>query len=128
MSILRYLWAFPGTFVGLPFVLLAWCTGRVRVVTGVIEACGGCLPWCLRRLPLSGPAAAITLGHVVLGVDAHWLETTRTHERVHVAQYECWGPLFIPAYLLASAVLYFRGGDPYFDNPFEKAAYERGRR
>jgi len=67
--------------------------------------------------------AAITLGHVVLGCDEATLTRTRRHERVHVRQYERWGPLFIPAYLLASAWLGLRGFNAYLDNPFEVEAY-----
>ena len=50
-------------------------------------------------------------------------DLTRTHERVHVRQCERWGPLFIPAYLLASLLIRLRGGRPYEDNPFEREAY-----
>jgi hypothetical protein len=57
----------------------------------------------------------------VLVVD-HADEELMTHERVHVAQYERWGPLFIPVYLLAGLVTKLRGGRAYADNPFELAA------
>ena len=42
-------------------------------------------------------------------------------------QCERWGPLFIPAYLLASLWILFnpRGRNPYFDNPFEREAYNK---
>ena len=66
----------------------------------------------------------MTLGHVVLGRDSRLLELTRPHERVHVRQVERWGPLFIPAYLFASVLVYFKGGRAYEDNPFEREAYE----
>jgi hypothetical protein len=65
----------------------------------------------------------MTLGHVVLGRTASALDVSREHELVHVRQYERWGPLFIPAYLLCSALIWFRGGDAYRDNPFEREAY-----
>jgi len=67
----------------------------------------------------------MTLGHVVLGRDELLLDLTRDHERVHVRQCERWGPLFIPAYLLASLWVKLRGGRPYEDNPFEREAYGR---
>ena len=60
----------------------------------------GAGPRTLGRLA-QGPHA-LTLGHVVLGVSQAALDDTRAHERVHVAQYERWGPLFLPAYLAAS--------------------------
>ena len=69
--------------------------------------------------------AALTLGHIVLGVDQESLEKSRPHERVHVMQYERWGPFFIPLYLLSSAAAYMRGQNPYWDNRFEKEAYRK---
>jgi hypothetical protein len=89
----------------------------------VLEAHGGKITNLLDRGMIFGPAAAMTLGHVVIGQDQASLVRTREHERVHVRQYERWGPLFLPAYLLSSFYLYWRGFDPYLDNPFEKEAY-----
>ena len=66
----------------------------------------------------------MTLGHVILGASEADLDAARRHEQVHVRQYERWGPLFIPAYLAASAWLWLRGRDPYRDNPFERQAYD----
>jgi hypothetical protein len=63
------------------------------------------------------------LGHVVLGRTGHCLDSCRTHELVHVRQYERWGPLFIPAYVACSVFIWFRGGDAYRDNPFEREAF-----
>src|SRR5690606_18564437 len=104
VTLWRYFWASPNTFIGLavvPFVLAT--RGRIQVIDGVLEAYGGLLPWLLRRaIPLPGGAEAITLGHVVLARDREVLDATRAHERVHVRQYETWGPAFIPAYFLAS--------------------------
>ena len=122
---LIYLWTLPTTCLGLLFVPPAWCGGgRVSVVRGVIEVSGGPVAWFLRRcVPIPGGAAAMALGHVVIGWDAGALESSRDHERVHVRQAERWGPLFVPVYLLASALAYCRGRDPYLDNPFEREAY-----
>ena len=50
------------------------------------------------------------------------LEWTRRHERAHVDQYERWGPLFLPAYLMSSLTAFCRGQDYYFDNRFEREA------
>jgi hypothetical protein len=74
-------------------------------------------------MPWFGPAAAMTLGHVILGRDAECLASCREHEHVHVRQYERWGAFFIPAYLGASVYCWLRGYDAYFDNPFEREAY-----
>ena len=86
----------------------------------------GPVAFFLRRCTLlRGGASAMTLGHVVLGRDRQLLDATRAHERVHVRQCERWGPLFIPAYLIASALVLLRGGRPYEDNPFEREAYAK---
>jgi hypothetical protein len=122
----QYLWAFPATSLGLVCAAAALAGGgRARTVDGVLEVTG---PTVLRALsigavPLPGGISAITLGHVVLGTSPLVLQLTRTHERVHVRQYERWGPGFIPAYGLASLWVWFRGGDAYRDNPFEQEAY-----
>ena len=68
-------------------------------------------------------AAAMTLGHVIMGCDQECLDHSRDHEHVHVRQYEAAGPLFIPAYLGASVWCWWRGFDTYYDNPFEREAY-----
>jgi hypothetical protein len=125
---LLYLWSFPTTAVGLlflPFALLAR-DGGAHVVDGVLELHGGLVTFFLQHCTLlRGGASAMTLGHVVLGRDERLLDLTRSHERVHVRQCERWGPLFIPAYLLASLWVKLRGGRPYEDNPFEREAYGR---
>jgi hypothetical protein len=128
MLILRpfiYLWVFPGSAVGLFLVPLALVSGGgMQFVDGVLEAHGGWVTRLLRRpFWISGPISAITFGHVVLGCDRETLRRTRKHERVHVRQYERWGPFFIPAYVLASAWIRYRGGNAYLDNPFEVEAY-----
>ena len=123
---LVYLWAFPTTFVGLLFYLPTLLTGgRSQVVDGVLELHGGATRFFLRRCTmLEGGASAMTLGHVVLGQDEISLELSRPHERVHVRQCERWGPLFLPAYGVASVVAMLRGGHFYRDNTFEREAYE----
>lgn len=126
VRLFRYIWAGPTTLVGLAFALLALRCGRICIVDGVVEAHGSRLNWCLTHfIPIPGGAAAITLGHVVLGRDAHALGVTRQHERMHVAQYERWGPFFVPAYFAASLWAIVRGRHPYFDNAFEREAMSR---
>lgn len=127
MRWLAYLWAAPTTLLGalmIPVALLSG--GRVRAVLGIIEVYGGAVALFLRHVvPLRGGATAMTLGHVVLGLNREALERTRAHELVHVRQCERWGPLFIPAYLLAGAWALLRGRDPYRDNPFEREAFAK---
>lgn len=122
MLSLRHAWAAPTTAIGLVVASLAVVRGRIAWVDGVLEAQGPLLRAVLTRLPLPGGVSAMTLGHVVVARDAAALERTRSHERVHVRQYECWGPFFVPAYVVASLWALARGGHFYFDNRFERAA------
>jgi hypothetical protein len=123
--LVRYAWVAPGSCVGLTLAAVAWARGgRFQVVDGVLEvACERTTRTIGRFTAVGRPIAAITLGHVVIGASLQDLDRTRLHERVHVRQYERWGPLFIPAYLAASAWVWLRGRHPYLDNPFEREAY-----
>ena len=122
--LLTCLWAGPTTAAGLLLATLARLGGgQARVVDGVVEAHGGLLEALLRRVPIAGGSSAMTLGHVVIGRSQIDLDRTRRHERVHVAQYERWGPFFVPAYFFACAVAWKRGHRTYFDCRFEREAY-----
>jgi hypothetical protein len=90
---------------------------------GALEIGGGLLGRALSRLPAPFSFSAITLGHVILGVDPRTLAAVRQHEQVHVRQYERWGIFFVPAYLLSSLFELLRGRRPYLDNRFEREAY-----
>jgi hypothetical protein len=92
-------------------------------VDGVLELHGSFISWILRHCVLMpGGAWAITFGHVVLGRDNEALSLTRVHERVHVRQYELWGPVFIPAYLAAALWGLVTRTGPYYGNYFEREA------
>jgi hypothetical protein len=118
-----YLWALPASALGLIVALPALSTGaRMHVVNGTLEIAGGMLPVLAR-----GRFSAITFGHVVLAIDAAAMARCRAHERVHVAQYERWGALFLLLYPACSAILWLRGRDPYRDNPFEREAFDAWR-
>ncbi|HUF09943.1 MAG TPA: hypothetical protein VMO47_11520, partial [Rhodothermales bacterium] len=108
LAVLKYLWALPNTFLGALFMPMAILSGgKVRFIDGVLEVHGRAISWLLRTaVPLRGGASAITLGHVVLGRNEALLECCRDHERVHVRQYEYWGPLFLPAYFIAGILAY----------------------
>jgi len=125
LRVLVVAWASPTTLIGLLLLAVGVATGgRAARVRGVLEAHGGWLPWALARLPVGrGGVAAVTLGHVVLGTSAEALAATRAHERAHVAQCERWGPLFLPAYAIASLWAFVRGADAYRDNGFEREAF-----
>jgi hypothetical protein len=104
-----FLWALPGTIIGL--VLGATTLSRPTSRDGVLaftSARGfGALH---RRMGFS----AIAFGHVVVAnhalTDAQW-----AHELVHVRQWEILGPFMVLAYPLASVAGYRR-------NPVEAAA------
>jgi len=116
-------WAAPNSALGLLFALLAIPKGTIRHRDGVLECCAGRIPLGLRLLGRRGRIRAVTLGHVVLACDEAALAATREHERIHVRQYERYGPLFLPAYFASSIFALFRGGHVYFDNRFEAAAF-----
>lgn len=120
--LVRLLWAAPcsatGLVLGLPALLLG---GSARRVDGVIEIS---LAGTLRRHRRQRlPFGAITFGHVVIGRSRHSLGSLRSHERIHVTQYETWGPLFFAAYPIASLLQLMRGRHPYWHNWFEVQAY-----
>ncbi len=124
VRIWRYLWPLPWTVAGIVAASLAALAGaRWQVRQGVLEVHGGWVARCCGRLPPDCRFDAITVGHVILGIDACCLELARAHEHVHVRQYERWGPLFVPAYLASSAWQWVRGAAPYRDNRFEREAY-----
>ena len=122
--IAAYAWAAPNTLFGL-FAGLAILAsgGEVRLVRGVLEFSGGWL--CNRKssAPMVFRFCAITFGHVILGVSAADLEVVREHEHVHDAQYEAWGPVFLPAYAASSVWQVLWGRRAYRDNFFERQAY-----
>lgn len=124
--VLRYAWVAPASLLGLALALPALLAGaRPRMVAGAVEIGGGRLGAWVSCLPRGMRFGAMTLGHVILGVDGGTLERARDHEHVHVRQYERWGLLFFPLYLGSSLWQWARGGDPYRDNRFEREAFAR---
>jgi len=122
LFLLGSVWTLPNTVLGLTAWLLLFPLGaRCRLVRGVFEIEGRPIRLLLKSC--FGGAMGVTFGQTVLS----WSEAThrvaRDHERVHVRQYLVWGPLFLPAYGLASLWVWLRGGNPYYDNPFERQAY-----
>ncbi len=120
----RLIWAAPCSALGLllaPVVLLAG--GRMRWVDGALECClpqdSDLAQWLLRHQRF----AAITLGHLIVALQAEDLQRWHAHERVHVRQFERWGVLFLLAYPTASFWAWLRGNDLYLGNCFEREAY-----
>ena len=118
---LKYLWASPASAVGITVALLATLLGGAALIhSGVLEI-------TLLRTRMHSrkrwlPFSAITLGHVVIAVHQDDQERFRSHERVHVAQYERWGLLLLLAYPLESLWQLLKGKRPYLDNRFETEA------
>ena len=124
MRFARYCWAAPYSLLGLLFGVVAILLGAtVRRAAGALEFGGGLLGRLLRWLPPGLSFSAITFGHVILGIDHATLAHLRAHEQVHVRQYERWGPLYLPAYVLSSILELLRGRNPYRDNYFEREAF-----
>jgi hypothetical protein len=122
--IIKYIWALPATAVGLLFLPLTIFRGGIRISQGALELWSTAIDRLLRdHTLLPRGAMAITLGHVIIGRNETALDRCRAHEQVHVRQYERWGPLFLPAYVLASLWAWLGGGDVYRDNPFEREAF-----
>lgn len=127
-TVFGYLWALPYSVIGLAIGTVGLLAGgRVQLHSGVLEFHSGLTRWFVTCLPGGDYVLAFTLGHTVLGQTIASLEISRSHERIHVRQYECWGPFMGPAYLASSLWLWFVGADPYRDNPFEREAYDSAR-
>ncbi len=126
LKIVAVIWTFPNTLLGLMIGSLGLITGgRCQLKRGCLEFHGGLVAWGLSKLLGGSGAAAMTLGHTILGQSSKTLEMARDHEHVHVKQYERWGIFFIPAYLGSSIFLMLRGRDSYRENPFEIEAYSK---
>lgn len=117
---LAYLWAAPTTLVGLACLVASRARPAWR--RGVIEASGSGVGWWFDIVAPGRAFEAIALGHVVLARSEATLAAVRAHERVHVRQAECWGPFFLPAYLVASVAAWACGRRAYRDNWFERQA------
>jgi len=70
---------------------------------------------------------AMTFGRIVLAREP-LSDAVVAHEAEHVRQWTALGPLYLPAYLAASAEAALRGGDRYRANRFEAAAFAAGER
>ena len=74
------------------------------------------------RLPEQRGFGAITLGHMVVGIDQAMLCVLRAHEHAHVRQYKQWGLFFLPAYALSSLWQVVNGRSAHASNFFERQA------
>ena len=123
LLVLKYIWALPASLVGAALALIALPFGASwHWHAGVAEVTLFRQAAARRRRARLLPFSAITFGHVVLALTEEDRIALRTHERVHVAQYERWGVLFLLVYPAESVVQMLRGRRPYLDNRFEVAA------
>ena len=120
-STLAYLWVAPVTLFGLFVALIAyWLGASVKRRFGVLEVAGNTRTPILRSI--SSRFEAITIGHVILGRNHGTLTRCRSHEHVHVRQYERWGVLLPVLYVLASFKALLTGQRFYWDNVFKVEA------
>jgi hypothetical protein len=119
-----YIWASPNSVLGLAIgTLLLLFGAKAAIHQGIVEISGGLVGSLLVSPRLRCPYRAITLGHVVLATNETTLDACRRHERVHVRQYEIWGPFFLPAYISSSLWQLLCGRSGYRDNYFERQAF-----
>lgn len=127
VSLLQRLWAAPCSAIGLVLAAVPLALGgSASYGDGVLEVTyrdrnAGC-GRLARRLPFRG----IVFGHVILAVTREELHCIRAHERVHVDQYERWGPLFFLAYGASGLWQLLHGRKAYWDNAFEVQARRLG--
>lgn len=114
-----HVWNSPNTLLGCVGALGG--RGTWRQGEQICEVTGG---WLAAWLSRKRRADAITLGDMVLYADESMASILRAHEMVHVHQSRRWGPFFLPAYGLESLWQWLRTGDGYYNNRFERAAYE----
>lgn len=122
----RVVWALPCSILGLVFVAVTLTVGgKARWSAGALEVTYRSSNADCGRLARALPFRGIVFGHVILAVTQAELDVIGAHERVHVEQYERWGPLFFLAYGVSSLWQLVSGRDPYWHNYFEIQARER---
>ena len=123
LFVLSIFWASPYSLFGIFVGILGCLTGGSVQKRGIaLEFYGGATNVFLRYV-CGVWVSAITFGHTILGKDPVTLDAVREHEWVHVRQYQRWGPLFGPAYLISSLLVWWQGKRAYRDNHFEREAY-----
>jgi hypothetical protein len=84
--LLAYLWPAPYSAFGLLLAAIVVAVGgSLRRGDGTLECSGGLLGRCAERLPLQRPFVALTLGHVIIGVDPASLAGLRAPKRSRAA-------------------------------------------
>jgi hypothetical protein len=126
MKFIKVIWAAPCSAIGLFLASMMLALGGKAVLSrGAVEVTYRQSRASCGKLASGLRFRGIVFGHVILAVTAEELESIGPHERVHVAQYELWGPLFFVAYGLSSAWQWLNGRNAYWYNYFEIQARER---
>lgn len=129
IKLLRLIWASPCSLAGLAIgVAVIACGGTARRLGRTLEFALSEADVPQLSLLARSPFVAITLGHVIIGLSRAGLNQVRSHELVHVRQYELFGPLFFLAYPCSSVLAALHGRCPYRDNLFEIQAYRNAER
>ena len=128
LKVAKLIWAAPCSAIGLALAVLPLCMGgRARWSAGALEVTHRQTQASCGKLARTLPFRGIVFGHVILAVTREELQHIGPHERVHVEQYERWGPLFLFAYGASSAWQLLKGRGPYWNNHFEVQARQRSR-
>ena len=85
---------------------------------GVLVIYGPAIASLLKRVPISGGAAAMTLGHTILAQSMESFQQTYATRMDPRTTVRAWGLLFLPAYACDSLYRWAVGGHPYLDNSF----------
>jgi len=138
ISLFVYVWVPLSTLALLPLAILVWlwyllpfwAFGHLRwngwVMPGVASFAMVAKPGSLARKLWIGWRGWSGPGVIVIrdGLDTDAYMRTVRHELEHIWQQLWWGPLFYPAYGLASVWIwcFMPSKHSYYDNPFERAA------
>jgi hypothetical protein len=126
LRVAKMLWALPCSVMGLALAgFLLAVGGQAKWLAGALEVTYRRSSGQCGRLACALPFRGIVFGHVILAVTQEELLAIGPHERVHVQQYERWGPFFFVAYGASSLWQLLRARDPYWHNHFEVQARER---
>lgn len=123
LDCVKLVWTLPNSVIGLTLATLPLAAGgRAVWSAGALEVTyRPCLTEC-GRLASSLPFRGIVFGHVILAVTREELTLIGAHERIHVQQYERWGPFFLFAYGASGLWQLLHGRSPYWHNHFEVQA------
>lgn len=126
LKVVKMLWAFPCSALGLVLAILPVALGgRAKWSAGALEVTYRQSQASCGRLASNLPFRGIVFGHVILAVTSEELQRIGPHERVHVEQYERWGPLFFVVYGASSLWQLLKGRSPYWHNHFEIQARQK---